>query len=83
MKTYSITPKGQVTIPISIREALNIKPGDKIFYEETIHGVVIKPVKQNMINDYGFLKDHPKTTNDIETIRNEARLRIANRRQPS
>ena len=34
MTVYSkITSKGQTTIPISIREALGIKPGDEVTYE--------------------------------------------------
>ena len=32
MKVYTITPKGQVTIPTEVREKLKLQPGDKITY---------------------------------------------------
>ena len=38
MKSFAITAKGQVTIPALIREELDLKPGDKIFYEKTPEG---------------------------------------------
>jgi len=34
MKAYTITPKGQVTIPAEIRAKMKLKPGDKIIYED-------------------------------------------------
>lgn len=37
-----VTTKGQVTIPKKIREALGIKPGDKISFEETDSGYRIQ-----------------------------------------
>jgi AbrB family looped-hinge helix DNA binding protein len=38
MKAYTITPKGQVTIPAEIREKMKLKPGDKITYEDIKKG---------------------------------------------
>ena len=46
MKAYTITPKGQVTIPAEIREKLKLYPGDKITYEDTAAGIMIKPAKK-------------------------------------
>ena len=43
MKAFAITSKGQVTIPAGIREELNLKAGDKIFYEKTRDGILLKP----------------------------------------
>lgn len=40
----SVTTKGQVTIPISVREAMGIKPGDEVAFEETNEGYVIQKV---------------------------------------
>ena len=77
MKAYSITPKGQVTIPVEIREKLKLKPGDRVQYEDTPKGILLKPVKWNVLHDFGFLKDRKKQGKDLEAIRHEVRERIA------
>ena len=56
MKAYTITPKGQVTIPAEIREKLKLYPGDKITYEDSATGILIKPTKKDMMADFGFLR---------------------------
>lgn len=38
----SVTTKGQVTIPKAVREAMGIKPGDEVIFEETDEGYVIQ-----------------------------------------
>lgn len=38
----SVTTKGQVTIPKPVREAMGIKPGDEVVFEETDDGYVIQ-----------------------------------------
>ncbi len=38
----SVTTKGQVTIPKAVREAMGIKPGDEVIFEETREGYVIQ-----------------------------------------
>ncbi len=82
MKAYAITPKGQVTIPVFIRKELNLKPGDKVLYEKTSRGVLLKPAKRNMLDDFGFLKGGPKPGKDLESIREDVRDKIAARRLP-
>ena len=76
MKAYTITPKGQVTIPAEIREKLKLYPGDKITYEDTSVGILIKPAKKDMLADFGFLKElrHPE---NLEEIRKSVRNKIA------
>ena len=76
MKVYTITPKGQVTIPVEIREKLKLYPGDKITYEDTAAGVLIKPAKRDMLGDFGFLKAHEETE-ALEEIRLSVRKKIA------
>ena len=76
MKAYTITPKGQVTIPAEIREKLKLSPGDKINYEDTAAGIVIKPAKKDMIADFGFLKEF-EHSKDLEEIRHSVRKKIA------
>jgi antitoxin PrlF len=76
MKVYTITPKGQVTIPAEIREKLKLYPGDKITYEDTASGILIKPAKKDMLADFGFLKGRGQS-DDLEEIRNSVRKKIA------
>jgi len=72
MKAYTITPKGQVTIPVEIRVKMKLKPGDRITYEDTAAGVVLKPAQEDMISDFGFLKGRRKPA-DLEAIRKSVR----------
>lgn len=44
----NVTSKGQVTIPLSIREMLGIKPLDKVAFVKENEKVIIKPVSDFM-----------------------------------
>lgn len=45
MELAKVTTKGQITLPISIRRALNVKDGDKVaFIEKDGNFIVINPV---------------------------------------
>jgi AbrB family looped-hinge helix DNA binding protein len=76
MKAYTITPKGQVTIPAEIREKMKLKPGDKITYEDTAAGILLRPSKKDMMDDFGFMKGRRKPA-ELETIRSTVRKKIA------
>lgn len=55
MEAVSVSPKFQVVIPRAVREALHIRPGQKvqvIQYEDRIELVPIRPVREMR----GFLK---------------------------
>ena len=78
MKAYTTTPKGQVTIPAEIREKLKLYPGDKITYEDTAAGILLKPAKKDMIDDFGFLKGR-KHSKELKEIRNSVRKKIADK----
>ena len=55
MKTVTVSPKFQVVIPREVREALSIKPGEKmqvINYADRIEFVPIRKIKDMR----GFLK---------------------------
>ncbi len=82
MKTYTITPKGQVTVPVEVRERLKLKPGDKITYENTSRGVFLKPVQRDMLTDFGFLKTEQKPIQNLEVVRKTVREKMAARRRP-
>jgi antitoxin PrlF len=45
-----VTSKGQITIPVEIRQALGVKPGDKLVFERTADGV--KVFRQQKANPF-------------------------------
>ena len=52
----TITSKGQVTIPAPVRRALNLKEQDRLEFEVQGDAVLVKPVRETMLNLYGALK---------------------------
>ena len=40
-----ITSKGQITIPVAIRRALGVRPGDGLLFESDTQGVRVRPLK--------------------------------------
>ena len=74
-----ISKKGQITIPKDVREKLGLKVGDKVVFESSAKGILIRKKEDSnvvkIINEItGIWKDHPlykdKTTKEIiEMIR--------------
>ena len=50
MESSVITTKGQIVIPKAIREKYKLKPGTKVFFEDTGAGVTLKHI------DAAFIK---------------------------
>ena len=46
MELAKLTSKGQITIPLAIRNMLGLKTGDKVFFEESRGKVYITNVSQ-------------------------------------
>ena len=56
MATATVTSKGQITIPIEVRSALNLKPGDRIqFYRNPNGQYVLFPKNGSVKNLKGML----------------------------
>jgi AbrB family looped-hinge helix DNA binding protein len=50
METSTVSPKFQVVIPLRVRQALGIRPGQKvrvIVYDNRIELIPIKPMREN------------------------------------
>ena len=44
-KQAKITSKGQITVPRAIREALGVRPGDRLAFETDANGMRIRAVR--------------------------------------
>lgn len=42
-ETAKVTSKGQVTIPLSIREILRLEPGSTVMFKVTDKGIILSP----------------------------------------
>ena len=71
MELAKVTSKGQITIPLMIRKKLQLKTGDKVFFEETSGKVFITNASQiTLVNIQNQMKGEAKkagfkTENDI------------------
>ncbi|BCU77212.1 AbrB/MazE/SpoVT family DNA-binding domain-containing protein [Luteolibacter sp. LG18] len=61
MTHSTITSKGQTTLPVQIREALHLKPGDRISYEVQGDAVIIRH-QPGAMAVFGALKPQPEQT---------------------
>ncbi len=44
-KQAKITTKGQITVPVAVRRALGVRPGDALLFETDKAGVRVRPVR--------------------------------------
>lgn len=56
MKASTVTTKGQVTIPLEIRNRLGVKPGDRVRFRELEAGVMIDRQEDRIDAPFGALK---------------------------
>lgn len=56
MKSTSLTSKGQVTIPVRLRNMLGLMPGDKIDFEERDNAIILRRHENNIQACFGLLK---------------------------
>lgn len=52
----TVTTKGQITLPIDLRNEYGIAPGDKVFCERTHDGYIIRWPKKGLLDYAGFIK---------------------------
>lgn len=68
-----VTSKGQITIPIELRNKIGIKPGSYIEIKETEAGYVIKKlVEDDCLKKYiGILNNETASDKIVEELRGE------------
>lgn len=66
-----VTQKGQVTIPVQLRRALDIEPGDRIIFSAREGEVILKPTAENLTSAYGAVKPLTRPE-DFQALRDRA-----------
>lgn len=69
MAEATLTSKGQVTIPKSVRETLGLKEGDRVDFVETEQGVLLVPATKDLKSLRGMFKGRrrrPATLAEID-----------------
>ena len=56
MSHSTLTSKGQTTIPLEVRQALKLKPRQRILYEVKGDAVILKVEQGGLLDLYGSLK---------------------------
>jgi AbrB family looped-hinge helix DNA binding protein len=75
MTTATLTSKGQITIPASVRERLGIEAGDRIEFVEVADGeFLLKPSSSDVRALKGLLR-RPKARVSVEAMRQAVRRR--------
>ena len=54
-KIIKVTDKGQISLPVGMRDSLKIKQGDELFVSEDKNMIVIKKIKKE---DFSYLLKH-------------------------
>jgi len=80
MPIATLTPKGQMTIPKEVRDALNLKPSEKVIIVVEGSHAIITPLRGNILDLGGSVKipDKEKPIN-FHKIREEVKKKVAKR----
>ena len=58
MTTATLTSKGQMTLPKTIRDRLRLKAGDRVDFDFDASGnVILRPVTKSALDMIGFMRD--------------------------
>ena len=72
-----VTSKGQMTIPKEVREALKLKPSEKVIVVVEGGQAIIKPIRGGILDIGGSVKPVGQKPSDFRKIRDEVKKRIA------
>ena len=81
MATATVTSKGQITIPIEVRQALGISAGDRVEFIERDKGEFTVRTRKGSIFDAQGIIDKPKKPVSIEEM-NRAIALMGSRKRP-
>ena len=74
----SLTAKGQVTIPVSLRRRLHLKASDKIEFVLEDDGIKLRPLHSDLLVGYRSVKPR-QTPEDFAAIRHDTQEWVAER----
>lgn len=74
-----LTSKGQITIPKSVREKLNLKTGDKIDFKISDNEVILIPVSKSVLDVFGILSGKNDKIISVEGMNDLLKKRIKER----
>lgn len=77
MTLATLTSKGQITIPKTVRNSLNIKSGDKIEFVITENReALIRPITMNVDDVFGKLHNNKRKPVSVEKMDEEIMKRM-------
>ncbi|MDA3926798.1 MAG: AbrB/MazE/SpoVT family DNA-binding domain-containing protein [Kiritimatiellae bacterium] len=81
MVTATITSKGQITVPKSIRASLHLATGDKVAFVRQANGeTVLKPITRSVDDVFGILHKKNATVCSVDQMNEAVKKRIRNQR---
>lgn len=60
MYSSTLTSKGQLTVPVELRRALDLHPGDRVVFESIDHKILISKKKQDITQAFGMYRVNKK-----------------------
>ncbi len=77
MALATLTSKGQITIPKSVRDSLHLQPGDKVDFVVTQNGdALLRPVTRTVDGVFGKLHDPDRKAVSVEEMESAIRHRL-------
>jgi AbrB family looped-hinge helix DNA binding protein len=70
-----VTSKGQVTIPRSVRERLNVSAGSVLIFQVEGKRIVLRPAR-TLLDVAGALKGRAPKTRDLAALRRAAKVHV-------
>ncbi len=81
MVTATLTSKGQLTIPKTIRDSLHLHTGDRIAFIVNGHAeAVLKPVTKSVDDVFGLLHGPTQTSRSIDEMKAAVAARMKSRK---